>query len=244
VPNIALEPNNGLINVQDDAYLRRFARDAAESGGPVFLRFASEMNGPWTRYNGDPVKYRAKFRMVSSVMREEASNVAMVWTPYCAPYRPIPDYYPGDDAVDWVGINVYSVHHHDGNTHHPAHREDPADLIQPLYDLYADRKPIQISEYAATHYCTACKQYVADFAMDKMIRMYRSLPRRFPRVKSIYWFSFDTASGKAAENNYAVTDDPVILDTYRRLVAPAHFLPRIPEGEYWLRRKVPVVATR
>lgn len=257
VPNLALEPNDGLWKVQDCGptcrhgvprkgqkadpsffCLRRLARDIAESGGPVFLRFASEMNGPWTRYHGDPKKYREKFRLVARVMHSEAPNVAMVWTPYCTPRRLIPDYYPGDDAVDWVGVNIYSVHHHDGSLHHPAHREDPADLLEPVYNLYADRKPIQISEYAATHTCKACGQYTADFAMDKMIRMYRSLPQRFPRVKSIYWFSYDTISGKAAENNYAVTDDPVIRDTYRRLVAPDYFLPRIPEGQFWVRKEV------
>lgn len=255
VPCIALEPNDGLAHVQDcgtkcdhglrapaagrpapDAErvcLRRFAHDAAESGGPVFLRFASEMNGPWTNYHGDPKKYRDKFRLVARVMHEEAPNVAMVWTPYCTPLRPIPDYYPGDDAVDWVGVNIYSVHHHDGLLHRPAHWQDPADLLEPIYRLYADRKPIQISEYAATHTCKACGRYTADFAMSKMIRMYRCLPERFPRVKMIYWFSYDTISGKAAENNYAVTDDPVIRDTYRRLIAPDYFLPQIPEGEYW-----------
>ncbi|HTE18897.1 MAG TPA: hypothetical protein VK689_11035, partial [Armatimonadota bacterium] len=97
----------------------------------------------------------------------------------------------------------------------------------------------QISEYAATHACKACGQYTADFAMSKMIRMYRSLPTRFPRVKMIYWFSWDTISGKSAENNYAVTDDPVICDTYRRLIAPDYFLSRIPEGEYWENRHAP-----
>ena len=227
-PNLAFEPNDGLGSVKDDDYLRTFARAAGTLKGPIFIRFASEMNGPWTRYHGDPAAYRNTFRLVARVMREEAPNVAMVWTPYCSPARPIPDYYPGDDAVDWVGVNIYSVHHHDGNLHHPAHREDPAELLQPLYDLYADRKPIQISEYAATHFCKACGEYTADFAMDKMIRMYRSLPTRFPRVKMVYWFSWDTVSGKAAENNYAVTDDPVIRDTYRRLVAPEYYLSRFP----------------
>ncbi len=240
VPNLALEPNNGIWEVHDDHYLRGLARGLAESGGPVFLRFASEMNGTWTQYAGEPEKYRERFRTVARVMREEAPNVAMVWTPYCTPVRTIPDYYPGDDAVDWVGVNIYSVHHHDGSRHHPAHREDPAELLEPIYQLYAERKPIQISEYAATHTCKACGKYTADFAMDKMIRLYRSLPRRFPRVKMVYWFSWDTISGKSADNNYAVTDDPVILDTYRRLVATEYFLPRIPEGDFWARERHPV----
>lgn len=226
-PNLALEPNDGLQEVRDDAYLRGFARDAANSGGPVFIRFASEMNGRWTRYHGDPGRYRAAFRLVSRVMREEAPNVAMVWTPYCTPRSNIPSYYPGDDAVDWVGVNIYSVHHHDGELHKPAHREDPLRLLAPIYRRYAHRKPIQVSEYASTHYCKACGEYTADFAMEKMIRMYRGIQQRYPRVKMIYWFSYDTVSGGAAENNYAVTDDPVIRDTYRRLIAPDYFLPRI-----------------
>jgi hypothetical protein len=197
------------------------------------------MNGPWTAYHGDPALYIDRFRTVAKVMREEASNVAMVWTPYCTPVKSIPDYYPGDDAVDWVGVNIYSVHHHDGKLHRPAHREDPTELLRPVYELYADRKPIQISEYASTHTCKACGQYTADFAMNKMIRMYRTLPTRFPRVKSIYWFSYDTISGKAAENNYSVIDDPVIRDTYKRIIAPDYFLSSIPEGLYWVKQKAP-----
>ncbi len=59
-PYIAWEPNRGLDAVQDDAYLRGFADDAARAGCPV-LRFASEMNGDWTRYGGDPLRYKTKW---------------------------------------------------------------------------------------------------------------------------------------------------------------------------------------
>ena len=44
-PHIAFEPNNGLAEVKDDAYLRAWARDAARTKRPIFLRWASEMNG-------------------------------------------------------------------------------------------------------------------------------------------------------------------------------------------------------
>ena len=230
VPNIAFEPNFGLAQVEDDAYLRDWSRAAGLSGGPVFLRFASEMNGNWTAYHGDPALYRQKFRLVAGVMRKEAPNVAMVWTPYCMPDGNIPSYYPGDDAVDWVGVNIYSVHHHDGTVEHFAGNEDPTQLLAPVYRRYAARKPIQISEYAATHFCQACGTEMPAFAVQKMTRMYRSLPARFPRVKMIYWFSWDTISGKAAANNYAVTDDPLVLSTYQSLVANPYFLQRLPYG--------------
>jgi hypothetical protein len=227
VPNIALEPNGGLGEVRDGPYLRKWARAAGASGGPVFLRFASEMNGAWTAYTGNPRRYRATFRRVTRVMREEAPNVAMVWTPYCRPNRNIPDYYPGDDAVDWVGINIYSVHHHDGNLDSPAEHEDPTELLAPVYARYSGRKPIQISEYAATSFCLACGREMPAFAIRKMERLYSSLPKRFPRVKMIYWFSWDTISGGAAENNYAVTGNPAILRSYQRLTRSPYFLARL-----------------
>lgn len=229
-PNLAWEPNNGLDRVQEDSYMRNFARAAARSGGPVFLRFASEMNGTWTAYSGNPTLYRAKFRLVAQVMRREAPNVALVWTPYCMPAGNIPAYYPGDAAVDWVGINIYSVHHHNGRIEEPAGHEDPTQFLKTVYDRYAARKPIQVSEYAATNYCLACEQSVPQFAINKMQRMYGSLRKRFPRVKMIYWFSWDTISGGAAENNYAVTGDPEILDAYRAITHSPYFLARIPRN--------------
>ncbi|HLJ56681.1 MAG TPA: glycosyl hydrolase, partial [Chthonomonadaceae bacterium] len=106
--HIALEPNRGLGEVRDDAYLRRLADELKQSGARVFLRFASEMNGKWTRYHGNPGLYRAKFRLVHDVMRKRAPNVAMVWCPYATPRWNITEYYPGDDATDWVGVNMYS----------------------------------------------------------------------------------------------------------------------------------------
>jgi len=229
VPNLAFEPNDGLKEVRDSDYLRNFARTAAASGGPVFLRFGSEMNGNWTAYHGNPKAYREKFQLVASIFHHEAPNVAMVWTPYCMPDDKIPYYYPGDAAVDWVGVNIYSVHHHNGNKTMPAFNEDPTRLLEPVYRRYAARKPIQISEYAATSFCKACKTAMPAFAIAKMQRMYESLPTRFPRVKMIYWFSWDTIAGGAADNNYSVAGNETVLATYRKLVQKPYFLARLPQ---------------
>ncbi len=63
IPHLAWEPNN-LNQVRDDAYLRSFARAAKNADWPIFFRFASEMNGAWTPYHGNPALYKAKFRLV------------------------------------------------------------------------------------------------------------------------------------------------------------------------------------
>lgn len=233
VPCLAWEPNSGLAQVKDDPYLLEWARAAAASGGPIFLRFASEMNGNWTAYHGDPAAYRAAFRLVARVMHREAPNTAMVWCPYVTPYAAAHAYYPGDEAVDWVGINYYAVHHFNGDPLKPAGWLDPTHYLERYYRRYAARKPLMLCEFAATHLCGGCGELVPRWAIGKMERLYSSLPRRFPRVKAVFWFSWDTLASGSAENNYTLLDDPNKLEAYRRLIANPYFLPRVPEGELW-----------
>lgn len=226
VPHIALEPNHGLDMVRDNDYLRGWAEAAGHTGVPIFLRYASEMNGTWQAYSGDPRAYIDKWRLVHRVMKAAAPNVAMVWCPFATPRATIADYYPGDEYVDWVGVNIYSVVHQDGDLSKPP-SEDPLSLLSYVYNLYAERKPIAICEYASTHYCRAEARDTTDFAIEKMTRLYSALPDRFPRVKMINWFSVDAISDGLADNNYCLSGNPRVLDAYRGLVASPHFVSRV-----------------
>ena len=128
--HIALEPNSGLQMVKDDAYLRKLADDMKRSGAKIFLRYASEMNGEWVNYHFHPDEYRRKFKLVHDVMHQRAPNVALVWCPYMTPEVDIAKYWPGDDAVDWVGVNMYSVTYHNNTLKEPAEAEHPSDFRQ------------------------------------------------------------------------------------------------------------------
>ncbi len=232
-PHIAFEPNDGLQEVKDDAYLRAWARDAARTKKPIFLRWASEMNGEWgkKRYGAGATDYIAlykeKFALVSRVMKEEAPNVAMVWTPFAEPERLIPDFYPGDEWVDWVGVNIYSVYVHNGDPAQVAMNEDPVDFLKQVYTLYGDRKPVHISEYAATIWCKGVGSETVEWAIEKAKRFYGALRDDYPRVKSVNWLSFDTVSAGLANNNYSLLADGRMLATYRQLVADPHFLSQV-----------------
>lgn len=225
-PHIAWEPNHGLGPVKDDDYLHGWAQAAARTGGPIFLRYASEMNGNWMAYSGDPDLYIAKWRLVYRVMHEYAPNVVMIWCPFATPRATIPMYYPGDDYVDWVGVNIYNVLHMDGDPAKPP-SDDPRDQLKPIYDMFAARKPIAICEYAATHYCVATKTEAVDFAIENMTRLYAALPTQFPRVRMINWFSVDTERDGLAHNNYCLTDDPRVLAHYTKLVADEYFISHV-----------------
>jgi len=228
--HIALEPNLGLDTVRDDAYLETLARDLRETGARIFLRFASEMNGPWVEYSGDPAAYREKFRLVAKKMHALAPNVAMVWCPYAMPRQNIRSYYPGDEYVDWVGVNFYSVTYYNQDRRTPGKWTHPADLLESVYTTYSGKKPIMIGEYGATHHSNLESKSVAAFATGCLSALYSSLPRFYPRVKAIFYFDGNNMEIEEKQNNnYAVTQEPSVLEAYSRAVSPPYFLERWPE---------------
>lgn len=237
IPHIAWEPNSGLDKVRDDDYLQSFAREMASLEAPVFVRFASEMNGGWVNYHGDPGKYKEKWRLVHDVLAEKAPQAMMLWSVFTFPENQIMRYYPGDDWVDWVGVNIYNVPYHNDNLYEKAQQEDPLRLLDFIYDTFSARKPIHISEYGASNYATTDGKHHTDHAVEKIERLYGQLPKRYPRVKAITYFNVNTLCDKNMPyadrriNNYAVTTDPVVLGAYQELVAQPHYINHIEEGK-------------
>lgn len=226
---IALEPNS-YGEVRDDDYLREFAEDARRSGIPIFLRFASEMNGDWTPYHRDPAAYVRMFRLVSRVVREIAPNVAMVWCPNEIPQDTIGSYYPGPDAVDWVGVNFYSVIYNDADRSRPAEWRHPEDAIDYIYRRYSAQHPIMVGEWAATHLSSVDRQERPDFARTKIAQFYGSIPRLYPRLKAVSWLSMDTiryATPGRQLNNYSLFDNPSVADAYASAVKSPYFLEEV-----------------
>lgn len=94
-----------------DFYVVRWAREAAEYGKPMFVRFAHEMNDPyrypWGPQNGNrPDDFVAAWIHVHQIFQKMgANNVLWVWSPHVSmPW--LEYYYPGDQYVDWIGVGV------------------------------------------------------------------------------------------------------------------------------------------
>lgn len=232
---LAFEPNGGLDKVKDDEYLREYARAAQAVGVPIFLRFASEMNGNWVPWNGNPALYIEKFRLVANVMKEEAPNVAMLWSPGANPKNKIHDYYPGDEWVDWVGVSLYSVKFFNGDPTKPAAHVNPLDSLDYIYRAYADRKPIMISEFGATHFSKADNKDATLFAITKMSMLYHGAKLKYPRVKAIHWFSMntltDSPNAERSLNNFSLTENGELLQAYGKLTQDPYYLSSVPLNE-------------
>ncbi|MCA9780249.1 MAG: hypothetical protein KC800_26165, partial [Candidatus Eremiobacteraeota bacterium] len=212
--------------VYNEDYLREFVDAARDLDHPVMLRFASEMNGEWTGYNGDPEAYKKAFRYVYSETRR-APKVAMLWCPNTVPQANIKDYYPGDDAVDWVGVNFYSVPFLDNNPERPGEKIHPTDHLRYVYETYSSRKPIAIGEWAASHKSALVDKDLTPFARGKLAQLYGALPTRYPRVKMVNWYDCNNMAHAREErqlNSFQLTGSEKLLEGYSKAVSHPYFV--------------------
>jgi beta-mannanase len=121
-----------IIDGAHDDYIRRWAQQIRAWGQPLFLRWGHEMNGTWYPWDGShnggetttgygdpgkadgPERYVDAWRHIHRIFEAEGvENVTWIWSPNMIDHpnsvlNSIRNYYPGDEYVDWVGIDGYN----------------------------------------------------------------------------------------------------------------------------------------
>lgn len=247
IPHIALEPNNiafngvtvkGLDLVQEDEYLISLAKKLGEYNTPIFLRYASEMNGAWsTGYHGDPKKYIEKWKIIHDTMEKYAPNVVMIWVPNDEPAQLSDIYYPGDQYVDWVGVNTYHPMYSGNDINKPVKDLDQTTKIDYFYQKYAHKKPMFIGEYGTAHHTTVDNNANnVSYSIKNMESFYTKIKNEYPRIKAIYYFNVNTQEdGSIPEKarrirNYSLTDERYGINfakAYKNVTSDNHFIKEV-----------------
>lgn len=233
---IAMNAPDGLESVTKDKWLISWAKEAKKLDMPIFLRFLGEMNGDWVPWHGKPELFIEKFKLVHDVMAEYAPNVVMVWTPNDLPIETkgirIEDYYPGDNYVDWVGVNFYIDYYDSGNTSEESNLlQNPLTHIDYIYNKYANKKTIMICEIGVTHYSIPNKKDVTDWAVENLKKLYLQFPIKYPRIKGINYFSLNQENENYIVgnrwNNYAISENDKMTKEYKKIIQDDIFLGEI-----------------
>lgn len=79
---LTLQPTAGLSSVTDASLtdLRKVLTRINDSGVPMIVRFAHEMNGSWYAWGEQPVEYVSTFRRVAAAVHATSSSATM-WAP-------------------------------------------------------------------------------------------------------------------------------------------------------------------
>jgi beta-mannanase len=117
----------------------------------------------------------------------ESSGAAHHWT----------EYYPGDNYVDWVGIDMYQS----------GDNVDPAQEMASLYNDYGARKPVGIFEWGVNAYAWSGVNTPDAKRAEYMNKFFDAVEAR-SNVKLIsYWyiysFKFDAASTPLTTAKYS-----------------------------------------
>jgi Glycosyl hydrolase family 26 len=230
VPMISWQPDTGklddIIAGKHDALVSTQAIAAKAKGQPIFLRWAHEMNGNWYPWGGannggaagGPAKYIAAWRHMRDLFKTAgATNVVWIWCVNVGsspnePWNDATAYYPGDDYVDWIGIDGYNW----GTTQTWSTWRSFTSFISPYYQTLSGKgKPIMIPETGAVEQGGDKAAWIAD--------MRAVLKTSFPAIKSlVYFHTIDTINNV----NWKIDTSQGSLNAFAAMGKDAYFNPR------------------
>jgi hypothetical protein len=246
-PMVTLEPytSGGVASLADiaagkyDDYFRKEADAVRGLGMTVMIRFAHEMNllssdwGPGKAGNGGSAYADAWRHIVTLFRAEGASNVQWVWAPN-VDYggRPFNQFFPGDEYVDYVGLDGYNWGNSGG--------ESFASFTKIFASSYAtitqlSTKPLIITETAASEAGGDKAAWIEETFLE-------TIPQQMPRISAVIWFNEDK------ERDWPVNSSQASLDAYRKVVASTLYggtqAPTVEEGAPIVKELdvVPIVA--
>lgn len=167
-----------IIKGRFDDRLIQFAQGAKMWGLPLFLTFGHEMNGNWYPWSQNLAEYKAAYKRVFNLFKNAgATNITWVWNPNVEPLDKAMDYYPGDEYVDWIGIDGFNW----GNTQNFSSWLSFDQIFGSAYSLFQSHsnKPLMISEFASAEKGGKKAAWIKD--------TYNSF-KRMERLKAAVWF--------------------------------------------------------
>ncbi len=212
-----------------NSYIDQFAMNAKNWGGDVFIRFLHEFNGNWYiwsgnkngRENGGPEKVKQVWRFVVDRFRAlGVNNVKWVWCPHAygydispEPWNSLASYWPGNDYVDWLGVDAYNWYPEDpwgGKRLYQDFDDCFGDTYRTLMSL--SKKPIMIAEMGTGEFDyrgTTKVQWISEtFARMKF----------YPQIKMYVWFHIKK------ELDWRINSSQEVLAAFQTAMADPYFV--------------------
>ncbi|MGB9980054.1 glycoside hydrolase family 26 protein [Methanobacterium sp.] len=235
------DPVYNLQNIIDgkfDEKLRMYARDTKNSGVPIIIDFAPEMNGDWFswsgKYNGGSIKdkygdpdladgperYRDAYRHIINIFREEGAT-DVTWV-FHVNANSIPEeswnnysaYYPGDEYIDWIGFSVYG----------PITPDDEwesfnqiMDTSYPQLEGLSPSKPLAVLEFGVMDKDSKKAEWLKE--------AFQSIESdKYPRIKAISYWNEAWENDDGSTSDLTLNSSQDVLNTYKSVIKSNYFV--------------------
>ena len=211
-----------IASGKHDAYITQVAKAAAAYHYPFVLRTLHEMDGNWYpwgyRANGNenPADYAIAWRHIVSIFRREgATNVQFAWVIAAGVLNDnllnkygdiLKQMYPGDEYVDWVGLDGYSDL--------GSNPRSLQDVFQPSYQFLTNltKRPIMFFEVGCTENPND-PMAKANWITQGFLT---TIPTVFPNVQVVNWFN---SENDKKDKNYAIDTSQNSLNAWKQVVS-------------------------
>ncbi|MGR3319779.1 MAG: glycoside hydrolase family 26 protein [Candidatus Anammoxibacter sp.] len=207
---------DAILENRFDSYFIQWSRDCKKWGKPVFIRPGFEMNGNWFSWCSNPDKFKAVWQYLYKLFkREGCDNTIWVWSPGSISFpdeewNQMEKYYPGDQFVDWVGLDGYNQG--DENPKKPYSKWITFSTIfnEPLERLnkLAPDKPVMIAEIGCAESESHSK---AEWIEDAFANI-----NNLPELKLLIWFNYDKRG--EGEADWRIDSSPETLNTFNKCI--------------------------
>ena len=148
---------------------------------PAFVRIGYEFEGSWNGYKPD--SFKKAWVLITRAMKKHKLNVATVWCSAGASAGDMPlkdrmAYYPGDEWVDWWGIDIFD-----------AHESLSRETATFCAEAGKHRKPVMIGEATARYVGVLDGQK----SWDKWYAPFFQLIRQQPEIKCFCYINWEWA---------------------------------------------------
>jgi hypothetical protein len=195
-----------------DRFLTTWAKTIKKVNGNVWVRILHEFNGDWypwciSRNGNDPKLFVNAYRHIHDILKQEAGNIKFIWCPNSVSvpqesWNFVMDAYPGDEYVDYTGIDVYNGAEEIYKWR--SFRKETSENYF-LFTEQAPLKPLIICEVASRERTSSEKGDVQNKA-EWIKQMSDALKTDLSKIQLISWFNaydkFKVSSSKEASEAF------------------------------------------
>jgi len=219
-----------ILNGIHDGYIEQFATDSKSLNSKIYIRFLHEFNGNWYLWsgnkngaeNGGPEKIVRVWKYIVDKFKSiGATNVKWVWNPHGPSidinqngWNSIDKYWPGDDYVDWIGMDAYNWYPKDpwgGNRPYRDFDNCFGELYNECQKL--STKPMMIAEFGSPEF---------EFNdMNKaawITNAFDQIKNNYQQIKLVLWFHINK------ELDWRINSSPSSLKAYQKAIDDPYFI--------------------
>ncbi|PHV71823.1 hypothetical protein CS063_04505 [Sporanaerobium hydrogeniformans] len=186
---------------------------------PVFIELF-----PVQQSVNDSVTYKQAYRRGYDLLKKYIKHAVVVWSIEDSRIYDMPLYYPGDDVVDWAGLNVYIPRYKNGASYTFNYAQD----MDFWYKSFQKTKPMLLSSLAISQFSRVDHTYDLRSVQNNLDFFYKEIPLMYPRLKGILYIDVDMAAiNERGMENYRLSNQKELTEHLKNLLKQSLFVQKV-----------------